>query len=404
MDAALVAAAQALSRGDPLQALKHVALRNDARSLALRATALAQLGEYKPAHQLLLRAARSFARKDRVAAARCVVAQAEIALAARELTLEDARLASASDTLAAAGDLRNARYAGLLRVRHALSLGELTRAEQRLTALSLQGAEPALLALAALAEAEIALRRVRPRAAQRALARARGAAQRAQIPALQAEVEEAGQALARPLARLITAGQAEPLSIAQLSATLRGSRLIVDACRRVIARAELRVSFRTRPVLFALARLLAEAAPHEVTRAQLIRGAFGIARPNASLRARLRVSMARLRKLLAGMAELHATAAGFALSPGTTVCVIAPPLDDQVSSLVALLSDGQGWSTSALALALGASQRSVQRALAQLEGAGKARSVGRGRSRRWLAPPLSGFAPHLLLPGASRPG
>ena len=196
MDAVLVAAAQALSRGDPLQALKRVALRNDARSLALRATALAQLGEYKPAHQLLLRAARSFARRDRVAAARCVVAQAEIALAARELTLEDALLASAGDTLAAAGDLRNARYAGLLRVRHALSLGELARAEQRLSELSLRGAEPALLALAALAEAEIALRRVRPRSAQRALSRARAAAKRAQIPALQAEVEEAGQALA----------------------------------------------------------------------------------------------------------------------------------------------------------------------------------------------------------------
>jgi tetratricopeptide (TPR) repeat protein len=404
MDAALVAAAQALSRGDPLQALKRVALRSDAPALALRATALAQLGEYKPAHQLLRRAARSFARKDRVAAARCLVAQAEIALAARELTLDDALLASAIDTLTQAGDLRNARYAGLLRVRHALSLGELERAEQRLSALVLRGAEPVLRTLAWLAEAEIALRRVRPQVAQRALARARKAARRAQIPALEAEVEEAGQALARPLARLITAGRAEPLSIVQLSATLRGSRLIVDACRRVIARGGLSVSFHTRPVLFELARLLAEAAPREVTRAQLIRSAFGIARESASLRARLRVSMARLRKLLTGLSQLRATRAGFALSPGTSVCVIAPPLDDQVSSLVALLSDGQGWSSSALALALGASQRSVQRALAELEAAGKVRSLGRGRSRRWLAPPLSGFAPHLLLPGASRPG
>jgi hypothetical protein len=85
------------------------------------------------------------------------------------------------------------------------------------------------------------------------------------------------------------------------------------------------------------------------------------------------------------------------------VCVIAPPLDDHPSSLLALLSDGESWSTSALALALGSSQRSVQRALAELETAGKVESIGQGRGRRWLAPPLTRFAPHMLLPGASRP-
>ena len=66
--------------------------------------------------------------------------------------------------------------------------------------------------------------------------------------------------------------------------------------------------------------------------------------------------------------------------------------------MLAFLADGESWSTSALALALGTSQRSVQRALEALAAAGNVQSFGRGRARRWLTPPLAGFTPTLLLP------
>lgn len=403
MDAALAAAAQALSHGDPLFALKQVALRGDAQALALRATALAQLGEYRQAKLLFARAARRFRSNDPLSEARCVVALSEVALAARELTLSDGPLQSAIDTLQRHGDGPNARYAELLRARHALALGDLPLAASRLKTLDLRRAPPALHALAALGAAEIALRRMQPDKARRALVRAAGAARRARIPALAAEVAAANDMLTKPLARRVAGEQSEPLSVAQVAALMRGSHLIIDACHRSVRKGTRLVSFQQRPVLFALARGLAQAAPAEVSREDLIRLGFGLARANASLRARLRVAMGRLRKMLAGLAEVRATPRGYALWARPPLpCVIAPPVDDQASSLLALLSDGEGWSTSALALALGSSQRSVQRALVALEAAGRVRSAGAGRSRRWLSAPLTGFAPHLLLPGASR--
>ena len=81
------------------------------------------------------------------------------------------------------------------------------------------------------------------------------------------------------------------------------------------------------------------------------------------------------------------------------VVVLAPPRDEPHAAVLALLADGESWSSSALALALGASPRTVQRALEQLGAAGKAQSFGRGRARRWMTPPVPGFPTILLLPG-----
>jgi DNA-binding transcriptional ArsR family regulator len=403
MDSPLTAAAQALRAGDPLRALKLVALREDASALALRATAMAQLGEYKRAKQLFLRAARAFEPDQEVERARSMVALAEVALAARELSAEDAGLVSAIGVLKRHRDLANARYAELLRARHALALGDVAVAEGRLRALEERGLPAALRAQIALARAEIALRRVQPKQAQKALSVAAQAAQEARIPALFAEVRSAQLARDKPVARLVSAEATRPLSLDQVAALLGGGALIVDACRRVIRQRASELSFATRPVLFALARRLAEASPHEVARAELVSVAFGMRRQNDALRARLRVSVGRLRKLLDALAELQATAGGYALLPRhPPAYVLAPPGDDEASQLLALVSDGEAWSTSALALAQGSSQRSVQRALSALEAAGKVHSLGRGRSRRWLAPPLSLFATHLLLPVSSR--
>jgi hypothetical protein len=157
-----------------------------------------------------------------------------------------------------------------------------------------------------------------------------------------------------------------------------------------------------RPVLFALAHALALAWPGDIDREALILRAFRTRRPDETHRARLRVEIGRLRALVARLADIEATARGFVLQPrdGRTVAVLAPPVDGDQASLVALLSDGAAWSTSALALALGASQRTVQRALVELEAQARVRSMGRARARRWLAPPLAGFTTILLLPTA----
>jgi predicted ArsR family transcriptional regulator len=84
--------------------------------------------------------------------------------------------------------------------------------------------------------------------------------------------------------------------------------------------------------------------------------------------------------------------------------VLAPPVDDEPAAVLAFLADGESWSSSALALALATSQRTVQRALEALEAGGKVQSFGRGRARRWTTPPLPGFTTTLLLPSPQPPG
>lgn len=402
MDQVLAVAAQALSRGEPMRALKLVALRQDAQAVALRATALAQLGEYPQATQLFKHAAKQLLRSSPLAHARCIVALAELALATRELGQGDAGLSRAIDVLVRHRDLANAQHAHVLHARHALALGKLDLAEQRLRAIDARAARPALRALLALTHAELALRRRRPDDARSALSAAGQAAVRAQVPALLAEVQAARLTLARPVAKLLHADGAELLSLDRVVALLGGSQLVVDGCRRCVQQGDRCVRYGTRPVLFGLIRRLAEAAPDDVSRDELIRAGFGMRRASDSLRARLRVAIARLRKQLAGLAELRATAGGFVLLPhAPPALVLLPPLDDDAAGLLALVSDGQAWSSSALALALGASQRGVQRALVALASAGKVSSLGRGKNRRWLAPPLHAFATHLLLPVSS---
>jgi hypothetical protein len=238
--------------------------------------------------------------------------------------------------------------------------------------------------------------------AQAALARAQAAADRARVPALLAEVAEARAALDRPAARRLFAGGEQALRLDEVAELLASGALVVDACRRGLRAGAAWLPLARRPVLFALARALAEAWPGDVDRQALIACAFRTRRPDESHRARLRVEMGRLRALVAALARIEATERGFVLRPrgARAVVVLAPPIDGEQASLVALLADGAAWSTSALALALGASQRTVQRALVELEAAGRVRSIGRARARRWLSPPLTGFTTILLLPAA----
>jgi hypothetical protein len=400
MDSLITAAARALAAGDPLGALKRVALRDDAPALALRGIAMAQLGDLVRAKALLRRAARAFDPKEAVARARCVVAEADVALAARDLGWAAKALDAARATLEEHGDRVNAAHARYLEVRRLLLIGRIAEAERTLAKLHPASFPPASRAVHELVLAGIAMRRLRTKAARAALARAERAARHAGIPALTAEVESASRVLTTPAARLIAAGEERLLLLEEVEALLASQAFVVDACRLVVHAEGKVVSLARRPVLFALARALGEAWPGDVPRDTLIARAFGSTLADESHRARLRVEVGRLRRVLRKLAGVSATTRGFALAPRRTreAVVLAPPVEDEHATVLAFLADGESWSSSALALALGTSQRTVQRALDPLAAAGKVHSFGRGRARRWITPPVPGFTTTLLLP------
>ena len=400
MDSLITAAARALAAGDPLGALNRVALRDDAPSLALRGIAMAQLGDLVRAKALLRRAARAFGPKEAVARARCVVAEAEIALVSRDLGWPTKALDAARVTLEAHGDRLNAAHARHLAVRRFLLIGRLDEAERTLAELDPTPFPPASRAAHELVVAGIAMRRLRTKTARAALDRAEHAARHAGISALIAEVESASLILKAPAARLIARGEERHLLLDEVEALLASEALVVDACRHAVRGAGTAISLAGRPVLFALARALGEAWPGDVPRGTLLARAFGAKFADESHRARLRVEIGRLRAMLRTLADVRATKRGFALVPrrDCEIVVLARPVEEQHAAVLAFLADWESWSSSALALALGASQRTVQRALDALAVAGKVQSFGRGRARRWMTPPVPGFTTTLLLP------
>ncbi len=399
MDSLITAAGRALAAGDPLGALKRVALRDDAPALALRGIAMAQLGDLVRAKALLRRAARAFGPREAVARARCVVAEAEIALVSRDLRWPSKTLDVARATLDEHGDRVNAAHARYLEARRLLLIGRIDEAERSLAEL-----DPASLPAASRTARElvltgIAIRRLRTKPARAALARAERAARHARIPALTAEVESAALVLNTPAARLIASGEERLLLLDEVETVLTSNVFVVDACRHVVRDGPMVVSLARRPVLFALARAPGEAWPRDVPRDTLVARAFGSKFADESHRARLRVEIGRLRGMLRTLADVQATKRGFQLAPrrARDVVVLARPFDEEHAAVLAFLADGESWSSSALAIALGTSQRTAQRALDSLGAAGKVQSFGRGRSRRWVTPSVPGFTTTLLL-------
>jgi tetratricopeptide (TPR) repeat protein len=401
-DPLLAASARALSAGDVLGALKGVALREDPPALALRGIAMAQLGEYACARELLRRAARAFGAHERLARARCLVAEAEVALAMRDFGWSPRSLAAAQARLGAHGDRANAVLAELIAARRLLLLGRLDEASSAVERSDFPGLPPAVLAMRELVVAELALRSLKTGAARAALQRANEAARKAGVSALRAEVAGMQAALDRPAARLLARDGEQPLRLDEVEALLASSTLVLDTCRRGLRAGSAWRPMTRRPVLLALALALARAWPDSVDREVLIAKTFRIRRPDETDRSRLRVEVGRLRTVAKGLARIEADSNGYRFCPEgeLAMAVLAPPIDGDEASMLALLADGEAWSSSALALALGTSQRTVQRTLAELETAGKVRSIGRTRARRWLAPPLAGFTSILLLPAA----
>ncbi len=400
MDALIAGAARALAAGDPLGALKRIALRDDAAALALRGIAMAQLGDFARASDLLRRAARAFGPKEAVAHARCVVAEADIALATRDLSWPANVLDDARATLEHHGDQANAAHARYLELRRQLLIGRVDEAEKMLASLDAPPPTAALRTVHELVVAGIAIRRLRTKPARAAIIRARRAAHDARNPALIAEVDNTARTLDAPAARLIANGAERLLVLEDVEALLKSKALIVDTCQSAVRDGARVISLARRPVLLMLARALGEAWPGEVPREVLIARAFRAKRPDASHRARLRVEIGRLRKELRPIATVHATKRGFALAPHREckVVVLARPVDDEHADVLGLLADGEAWSSSALALALGVSQRTVQRALDALATSAKVRWFGYGRARRWMTPSVPAFTTVLLLP------
>jgi hypothetical protein len=402
LDSLITAAARALAAGDPLGALKRVALREDAPALALRGVAMAQLGDFARAKALLRSAARAFGPKETMARARCVVAEAEIALASRDLAWPAKALEAARATLEEHGDLVNAAHARYLAIRRLLLIGRLDEAERSLATLDPASSPIVARALHELIAAGIAMRRVQAKKARAALARAADAARQSRVPALIAEVESAAQVLNAPAARLNARGEERVLLLEEVEALFASQALVVDACRHVVRDQRGVISLTRRPVLFTLVRALAEAWPEDVAREALIARAFRAKLIDDSHRARLRVEIGRLRRTLRALAAISATKRGFVLTPrrARAIVVLARPIEEEHAAVLAFLADGESWSSSGLALALGASQRTVQRALDSLASAGKVQTFGRGRARRWMTPPPPGFTTTLLLPAA----
>lgn len=401
MDSLITAAARALSIGDPLGALKRVALRDDAPALALRGIAIAQLGDFERAKALLRRAASAFGSSDPVARARCIVAEAEVALAARELSWSETQLHSARELLESRGDTVNSAHARYIEIRRELLVGRIDAAEKQLREIDPR-LSPALETTHHLLLAGIALRRINTRLARFALDQAMRAAQRSGITALITEVESAAEQLTLPAARLVVSGREQPLLLEDVEKVLGSTAFIVDACRNAVLHENNVISLATRPVLFTLVRVLAEAWPEGASRDELVTRAFRAKDAGESHRARLRVEIGRLRRLLRPIAAIGATTAGFLLVPhrACELAVMARPIEERHGDLLALLADGEPWASSALAIALGSSQRSVQRALDKLADRGKVQAFGRGRNRRWAASIKPGFTTILLLPAS----
>lgn len=406
MDSLIDAAGRALAKGDPLHALNFIAVRDDPPALALRGIAMAQLGDLSRAKTLLRRAGRAFGAREPVARARCVVAEAEIALVSRDLNWPVKALETAQVALANHGDDANAAHARYLTIRRLLLIGRLDAADRLLAGFDPTPLLPASRAGLELVIAGMAMRRLQIKAARAALTQAAQAGRQADIPALIAEVDQAAQTLDRPAARLVARDGERVLRLDDIEALLASPTLVVDACRRAVCQSGTVISLETRPVLFALARAMAQAWPGDVPRAELLARAFRAKHADESHRARLRVEIGRLRKALAAIAGIDATKDGFMLMPrgGREVVVLAPPTDEAHATVLALLADGEAWSSSALALALGTSTRTVQRALDELVALSKVQAVGQGRARRWMAPPVPGFPTSLLLPAAMTGG
>jgi tetratricopeptide (TPR) repeat protein len=394
----LLDAGSALARGEALRALGLVGRADTALGLTLRGVAYAQLGDLEMARRSLERALAVVG--DGRTRARARAALAEIALHTGDPAATARAARASAEELDALGDPRNAAMQRLVVARAEVLLGRLGEARRAVEeVLAAADLAPDVRAVASLAQAEIALRDLAPTEAQGALARARRALAQQPQELLSRAIDRVEGELSLPVARLLRGGVVGSADLFAIEQVCRGDVLLVDDCRRLVLGGRASIPLARRPVVFALLLALARAWPGSTPRDELIARIFDARRSNASHRARLRVEVGRLRKILDGLgAGPVATPDGYALSSAREVVVLLPPSDDDEARLASLLSDGASWSAQSLAEHAGVSKRTAQRVLGGLVEGGRAERTGEGKNVRY-ARPGAPIASRMLLLG-----
>jgi hypothetical protein len=377
-------AGEALGRGDPLRALNLVGTVSDARGLLLRGIAYAQMGDLDLARTSLQRATQATT-SDRIRAT-ARAALAEIALNDGDPTAAAIAARASAIELETLGDLRNAAMQRLTLARTQVLLGQLGEARRVIAEVITRGdLEGDLVALASLAEAEVAIRSTLASSAQAALTRARRALQSAPNPLLFRAIAHLENELSRPIARLARRDSEQAIDLFAMETASRGDILLIDTCRRLAIAGRATVHLARRPILFSLLASLGRAWPSSAARDDLAAHAFEAKRINASHRSRLRVEMGRLRKMMDGLgAAPVATATGYRLAASRNVAMLLPPTDADGDRVALLLGDGALWSAQSLAEHAGISKRTAQRALAALAEKKIVERTGKGRDLRYF--------------------
>ena len=384
-DLDLTLAARALGAGAPLRALSLAGRAPGALGLALRGIAYAQLGDLLLAREALEKSAAQTGEARLGARVRAALAEVALGEGDPARAARDAR--TAADALARLGDARNAALQRLVIARAEVLLGRLGAARGVVAEVLAAPLPPDLLAMASLAEAEVAARALVATEAGTALSRARRALAAAPNALLLREIDRLEGELRLPVARIAAGAEIRDADLFAIETVTRGDVLLVDACRRLAIAGRARLPLASRPVLFTLLVDLARASPATVPGDDLAARAFDARRVNASHRGRLRVEIGRLRKVLVDLgAEPVAASGGYMLRSKRAIAVLLPRTDDDASHVGVLLGDGASWSAQRVAETAGISKRTAQRTLGDLVAAGRAVRTGTGRNVRYHRP------------------
>jgi len=379
---AILVARNALAAGDPLRALSLIGRLDGAHGLLLRGIAYAQLGDLELAYESL--AAAEAQAEAPHARARARAALVEIALNGGDPAPAARNARACAEELAQLGDARNAAMLRLVMARAEVLLGRLGEARHVVEEVLATELPTDIVALACLAQAEIAVRALAAGEARSALTRARRGLEGAPHPLLERALAALERELLVPIARILRAGAPRDADLFAIEDVSRGQVLLVDACRKLALSGRAAIPLARRPVLFGLLLVLGRAWPAAVARRDLATQAFGAHRVNESHLARLRVEIGRLRKLMDGLsAEPIASGDGYVLSSKRDVVVLLPLTDEDSARVGFLLADGASWSARGLAEHAGISKRTAQRALAALVASGSVVRAGKGNGVRY---------------------
>lgn len=396
---------------DPLARLRATNGKSDPESLARRGVALSALEEWEGALALLDQARALFAAAgDERGAARTRLAALEISVFCRDIAGADEELAAAARELARLGDHANATWARVVAARLGVLLGRGGEALRDLEAVGGDQTAPRVTrAIALLAAGEAALRTRRASLARDLFRSARDLVSAAD-PMLWSEIARALAALDEPVVVAIERREETRMDMLAVEAIVTpppmggDRRFVVDSPAGVLIGPDgERRSLRAKPALLALLVALARSHPDAVEWKALASSVMSAPRPNESHRARLKVELGRLRRMLPSGTAIRSLGGGaWTLETAASVVTLVPLLRRAPEErALTLLSDGRAWRAKDLAEALEMGPRVMQRDLAALAARGVVRQTGRGPTTRWYVPGRAeSIASQMLLLGA----